>query len=82
MFHKDTNTGVEDQKGGGGKAPRAGGPWTVHTSPAVICLSKVSPPAYLPAPTDTHLTATWGEKLNPAASSLDTPPSPQSNPSF
>lgn len=56
MFHKDTNTGVEDQKGVGSGGWRAMDcthlPW-----PAVICLSKVNRPAYLPAPTDTHLAA-------------------------
>lgn len=35
---------------------------THFPSPAIICLSEVSLPAYLPVPTETHLTATWGEK--------------------
>lgn len=47
-------------------------PW-----PAFICLSEVGWPAYLPAPTETHLTATWGEKPSPAAtfSHIQRPPS-------
>lgn len=38
----DTNTGVEDQKGGQ-KAP-----WGILSSPAIIGLSEVGLPAYLP----------------------------------
>lgn len=53
-LHKDTNTGVEDQKGWGG----VGLDYTSFPWSAIICPSKVSLPAYLPAPSETHLTAT------------------------
>lgn len=54
-------------------------PW-----PTIICLSTVSLPAYLPVPTETHLTATWGEKPSPAATlnHIQPPFLPQSNPPF
>lgn len=53
---------------GGRKLLGGKGLCTVHfPSPAIICLSELSVPEYLPVTTETHLTATWGEKPSPAA---------------
>lgn len=79
-LHKDTNTGVEGQKGEMGDKNSFGGGFLDYTSfpwSAVICLSQVSLHAYLPARSETHLTATW-EKPSPVVTlgHIGPPPPP------